>query len=199
MLPAYQPPDHNDATNSVPFNKPYNFPEQDNSMQTSHIDVSDNVLKPFRAPQLSPYSVWRPLSGVLSSVTLFLSILSEACGLIFVFGPVELTVNGAKTMVDESKYLGPGLLWLSGFFVIIAVMCLIVLILHYRKKPNQPRPFGYVFLASLVPLCFAVYNFCRRVGFSTARQQILFVAIVLGGVMVSILPITYSFAIARGF
>lgn len=144
--------------------------KKDDNIPTTHIDVSDKALKHLQALQISSYSVLRPLSGFLCGVPLFLAILSITWGLIFAFGPVELTVNGVKTIFDESKYLGPGLLWVTGFFVINAIMCLTVFIWHYRKSPKQPRPFGYVYLASLIPLGFAVYNFCARVGFTTVKQ-----------------------------
>lgn len=101
-------------------------------------------------------------------------------------------------MVDESKYLAPGLICLGAYFAINASMCWIVLWWQYKEGPKMPRPYGYALLVSLIPLGLSMYYFVLRVGLSTVRQILYSYMICFGGLVLAILPISYAIAIARG-
>ena len=196
MLPTYQPPDYNQVVGKDATDRPITLENEKNF--TDQFDISNEALKHLQNPSLYSHSLLRSLAGPLCGTTLFLSVFSLTWGLILSFGPVQMTVNGVEKIVDESLLLGPGLLGLTAYFVLSGIMCLTVFIWSYRRSPKQPRPFGFVFLVSLVPLAYAIYLFCHRVGCQSVKEGLFCGLICFGGVVLAALPITYSIAIMRG-
>lgn len=125
-------------------------------------------------------------------------LLSLIWGLILAFGPVEITVNGRLRIVDESKYLGPGLLWLAGFFFCNLSMGASLLLIGLLNKPKEPRPFAYIYLISILPLAMAIYYFVQRIGLKTGTSLLLGSLLGAVGTLVAVCTFALIYKMARG-
>lgn len=208
MLPTYHLDGSDQEKQSPPQfiddKEAYSDPDASDSEYSVRSVNSDRSLRSDETGYVEHLQRKSEEAVVLSSVECvcswvgFFSIFTLIGGVITINLPASKNVDGKENWSDALKYVGAALLWLSTFFWINTVMCGIVYWHKYKKKPKKPRPFGYVFLISLLPLGIAMYTFMLLIGFTTVSKVLYCYLVLFGGLVLAILPVFYSNRIARG-
>ena len=133
--------------------------------------TTDDQPEEFKVPYLIT------VSFCIASFVLGINALIWGC--ILARGETTIQINNVPTIVDESKFLGPGLLYLAGYFMI----CMIMFLTFYfsmGRKYDCNRPWFYCFSVAVFPAIFASYYFIQRIGMNTQMDAIFCGLIGLG-------------------
>ena len=99
----------------------------------------------------------------LCVISFLFGLLPLIFGCLLADGDTHMVINGVPTIVHESEFLGPALIFVSFFFFICLTM-FATFLLSITRKYKCNHPWFYCFSAAFIPACLAAYFFIQRIG-----------------------------------